>query len=105
MAAEEVEGRTVKCARIPLALDGVQFIEAVGEDEVHFMPGFVTPEADRRVGDMSLEMFQNQLFSERPEILGAKQIPTARKAYEACVEGIILGLLSYTYLSTIHTVR
>ena len=52
VAAEELEGRTVKCVRAPLALDGVHFIAAIRQNEIDFPPRLVAPVADWRVLEM-----------------------------------------------------
>lgn len=91
--AEYPDGRSVEGAGIPLALDGVHFITAAGQDEIHLASRLVAPVAKGRIGKMGLQMFKHEMLPERTEIGRPKRIPPAREAHEAGVETVDLGLL------------
>ena len=84
---------------IPLALDGVHLVAAVGQDEIHLAALLVAPVAHRRVREVGLQVLQDQVLPERAEVVLPQRIPAARKAHEARVEGIDLGLLDELVLA------
>jgi hypothetical protein len=65
ITAKDLEAGAVEGAGIPFAFDGVHFVAVTGDDEVHFMAGFVAPVADGRVGQMGLQILENEVFPKR----------------------------------------
>jgi len=67
-ASECVEGGGIERFGIPFALDRVHIFPRPGDHEVHFATGFVTPVADGKIGQVGLEIFQDEVLPEEPEV-------------------------------------
>lgn len=79
VAAKDLQRGAVEGARVPLALDGVHFIAAVGEHEIHFATSLVAPIADGGVREVGLQVFEDEVFPERAEVLLAERVQPRAK--------------------------
>ena len=71
VSTEKLHGGAVEISRVPLALDDVYFVTAMGQDEIKFMAAFGAPVADGGIWETGLQVFENKVFPERPEVIRA----------------------------------
>jgi hypothetical protein len=93
IAAENVQGSSIKGFAAPFALDDIHFISLSWQDEVDLTALLVPPVTWRRLRKMGLQVLQHEMLSERAIVILAQRVPATGKAHKARVEGVDFRLL------------